>query len=110
MIRRGMPYGDPLPEGDLEDDGADRGLLFVCFVASLSRQFEAVQIQWLGDGNLFGLGGRPRLPARRRRAGEDDGPGRAAVLRRAGGPFVTTRGGEYLFAPGLRALAALAAG
>ena len=26
------------------------------FQASISRQFEAVQIQWLNDGNIFGLG------------------------------------------------------
>ena len=51
-----MPYGDPLPEARAEDDGADRGLVFVCFNASISRQFEGVQIQWLNDGNIFKLG------------------------------------------------------
>ena len=56
MIRRGMPYGDPLPEGVTEDDGAERGLVFVCFNASISRQFESVQVQWLNDGNIFKLG------------------------------------------------------
>jgi deferrochelatase/peroxidase EfeB len=28
MIRRGTSYGTPLPEGILEDDGVDRGLMF----------------------------------------------------------------------------------
>ena len=51
-----MPYGPPLPDGVLEDDGVDRGLIFVCFNASLSRQFESIQIQWLNDGNGFHLG------------------------------------------------------
>ena len=109
MIRRGMPYGDPPPEGALEDDGADRGLLFVCFVASLSRQFEAVQIQWLNDGNIFRLGhDRDFLLG-------GDAPGKMTVqgeppfFLAPARPFVCTRGGEYLFVPGLRALAALAA-
>ena len=56
MIRRGMPYGPPLPEGELEDDGTDRGLVFVSFQASIARQFEGVQGPWLKDGNIFGLG------------------------------------------------------
>ena len=29
MIRRGTSYGPILPEGVLEDDGADRGIIFV---------------------------------------------------------------------------------
>ena len=65
MIRRGMPYGPPLPRGRDEDDGTDRGLVFVCFKASISRQFESVQAQWLNDGNIFDLGARHGLPARR---------------------------------------------
>ena len=56
VIRRGMPYGPPLPADVLEDDGIDRGLVFVCFNASISRQFESVQLQWLNDGNGFHLG------------------------------------------------------
>ena len=56
MIRRGMPYGPALPPDVTEDDGRERGLVFVCFQASISRQFEGVQVQWLNDGNLFGLG------------------------------------------------------
>ena len=56
MIRRGMPYGPPLPAEATEDDARDRGLVFVCFNASISRQFEGVQAQWLNDGNIFRLG------------------------------------------------------
>jgi len=29
MIQRGTNYGTPLPDGVLEDDGVDRGLMFV---------------------------------------------------------------------------------
>jgi deferrochelatase/peroxidase EfeB len=111
MIRRGMPYGPPLPDGATEDDGADRGLVFVCFQASISRQFEAVQMQWLADGNIFGLGHDSDFLL-----GRPSGTGKMTIQ---GDPpfflspqeeFVRTRGGEYLYVPGLRALAALSAG
>ena len=114
IIRRGMPYGEPLAEGVLEDDGADRGLVFVCFNASISRQFEGIQVQWLNDGNVFGLGhDRDWL------LGGDNGgsmvvPGKGAAdppfYLAPQGPFVTTRGGDYLFVPGLTALGAIADG
>ena len=45
MIRRGTSYGPPLPEGVLEDDGADRGIMFAFVGAHLARQFEFVQVQ-----------------------------------------------------------------
>jgi Dyp-type peroxidase family len=111
IIRRGMPYGPPLAEGVLEDDGEPRGLVFVCFNASLSRQFEAVQVQWLNDGNIFHLG-RDRDFI----MGDPSGGGKMTI---EGDPpfflspqqaFVITRGGEYLFVPGITALAAIADG
>ncbi len=104
MIRRGMPYGAPLGSGP-----GPRGLLFACFVASLERQFELVQREWLGDGDAFGLGDDADLllgPA------DPDGklvvPGDPPDVLAPNEPFVTLRGGEYLFVPGLRALRALA--
>jgi Dyp-type peroxidase family len=112
IIRRGMPYGDPLPDGVLEDDGNDRGLIFVCFNASISRQFQAIQAQWLNDGNALHLGHDSDFLL-----GHPLGTGKMTVQAPAPagpfllgpqGPFVTTRGGGYLFVPGLRALAALA--
>src|SRR5512147_120597 len=110
MIRRGTAYGRPLPEGVLEDDGVDRGLMFAFVGAHLGRQFEFVQSQWINDGVFFGAGEAkdpivgsngegasftiPRRPVRRRLQG----------LPR----FTVTRGGEYCFLPGLRALRWLA--
>ena len=85
LIRRGIPYGDPLPPG-ADDDGADRGVIFMCLQASIARQFEFVQSQWLNDGNAFAPRRRPGRPARRAgrdAAAEDDDPGRAAVPARA---------------------------
>ena len=108
MIRRGTAYGPPLPEGIVVDDGADRGLMFAFVGAHLGRQFEFVQSQWINDGVFFGAGADrdpivgshevsftlPRKPVRKRLQGIPK--------------FVVTRGGEYCFMPGLRALRWLA--
>jgi Dyp-type peroxidase family len=110
MIRRGTAYGPLLPEGVLEDDGADRGLMFAFVGANIGRQFEFVQSEWINDGVFFGAGTDkdpivganstpinftvPRKPIRRRCVGIPQ--------------FVVTRGGEYCFMPGLRALRWLA--
>jgi len=56
MIRRGTAYGPLLPEGVLEDDGVDRGLVFAFVGANLGRQFEFVQSEWINDGVFFGAG------------------------------------------------------
>src|SRR5919112_3754469 len=110
MIRRGTSYGPMLPEGVLEDDGAERGIMFVFAGAHLRRQFEFVKTQWLNDGIFIGapLEKDPLV-------GPNDGSGsftipRRPIRRRLGDvpPFVVTRGGEYCFAPGLRALRWLA--
>ena len=110
MIRRGTSYGPMLPEGVLEDDGEDRGIIFVFAGAHLKRQFEFVKTQWLNDGIFIGA------PAEKDPlVGATDGSGAFTIpqhpIRRRlpdVPPFVVTRGGEYCFAPGLRALRWLA--
>ena len=54
IMRRGITYGEPLPEG-AEDDGAERGVIFMCLQASIARGFEFVQSQWANGGNAFRL-------------------------------------------------------
>jgi Dyp-type peroxidase family len=110
MIRRGTAYGPPLPEGVLEDDGADRGLMFAFVGAHLGRQFEFVQSEWVNSGTFIGAGD-VKDPI----VGSNDGassftiPRRPVRRRLQGLPrFVVTRGGEYGFMPGLRALRWLA--
>jgi len=110
MIRRGTSYGPMLPEGVLEDDGVDRGIVFVFVGAHLKRQFEFVKTQWINDGIFIGA------PAEKDPlAGPNDGSGtftipQQPIRRRLQGlpPFVVTRGGEYCYVPGLRALRWLA--
>ncbi len=106
MIRRGTAYGPPLPEGVLEDDGVDRGLMFAFVGANLGRQFEFVQSEWMNDSAFFG-GASERDPI----AGSADDRGIFPIPRRpirkvlgALPRFVVTRGGEYCFLPSLSAL------
>lgn len=110
MLRRGMAYGPMLPEGVLEDDGVDRGIVFVFVGADLEQQFEFVKREWVSDGAFFGSKGEkdPMI-------GQNNGTGQFTIpqepirQRLKGLPaFVTNRGGEYFFAPGLRALRWLA--
>jgi len=110
FLRRGTNYGPPLPEGALEDDGAERGGVFLLIGAHLQRQFEFVQSQWVTDGNFISHGTEqdPLI-------GNNEGDGvftipKRPVRRRLQGlpRFVTVRGGEYCFMPGLRALQWLA--
>jgi Dyp-type peroxidase family len=106
IIRRSSSYGPMLPEGVLEDDGADRGILFFCLQANLGRGFEFVKTQWIDEGTFFGTPDEmdPLV-------GPHDGRGRFTVpqqpIRRRLPElprFVVNRGGEYCFMPGLRAL------
>ena len=110
MIRRGTSYGPMLPEGVLEDDGIDRGIIFVFAGAHPRRQFEFVKTQWLNDGIFIGApresdplvgphgdSGTFTIPQRPIRRRLQDLP-----------PFVVTRGGEYCFAPSISALRWLA--
>lgn len=110
MIRRGTSYGPVLPPDVLVDDGADRGLAFIFVGARLDRQFEFVQTEWVKDSRFFGPGGEVDPIV-----GPNDGTGsftipKQPIRRRLQGlpRFVVTRGGEYFFAPGLRALRWLA--
>jgi Dyp-type peroxidase family len=110
IIRRGMPYGPRAKEPSVEDH-KDRGLMFVCFQASIERQYEVIQRNWLNDGDAFGLGtdkdflvaneSSPMLIPRR---------GAAPMVLLPQPSFVTTRGGDYYIAPGLGAIGRIADG
>ena len=111
IIRRGRSYGPPLPAGVTDDDGVDRGLVFVCFNASIWRQFETVQALWIDDGDPFGLG-----PDKDFLVGEPHGTegkmtiqGHPPFFIKPQPRFVTMRGGEYLYRPSMTGLRRLAA-
>lgn len=112
MIRRGTVYGPELPEGALDDDGVDRGLIFAFIGTHLDRQFEFVQSEWLNGGEFLGLSDEMKDPI----AGDNHGAGAHSIPTKPiarplkGIPqFVVTRGGEYAFMPSLSALRWIAA-
>jgi Dyp-type peroxidase family len=111
MLRRATSYGPMLPQGVLEDDGADRGIMFAFIGAFLDRQFEFVKTQWINDGTFFGgaPGEADPLVGPRNGTGDFTIPQQPIRRRLTDLPrFVTVRGGEYYFMPGLRALRWLA--
>jgi Dyp-type peroxidase family len=112
IMRRGLPYGDP----SVADDAGEHGVIFIAICASLFRQFEFIQQQWVQYGASFNVGNDtdPLVGMRR--------PGAKFVI--PGDPlknqqpficanlpnFVETRGGEYFFVPSLTALRQIAQG
>ena len=113
VIRRGLPYGCWLPEG-APDDGQERGIAFVAINASLARQFEFVQGQWVNKGNFTT---RLDVAERDPMISSTDSPSNFRVPV-TGAPsvrlfnlpdFVTVRGGEYFFIPSITAIRYLAA-
>jgi Dyp-type peroxidase family len=112
LIRRGIPYGEPLPAG-FEDDGRDRGVIFMCLQASIARQFEFVQSEWLNRGNVFGLGEDQDVllgPQDCRGTAKMTVPGDTPHLLGPLPRLVTVKGGEYFFVPGTNGLQFIAAG
>jgi Dyp-type peroxidase family len=111
MVRRGIPYGEPLAPG-ADDDGRDRGVIFMCLQASIARQFEFVQSQWLNSGNTFALGQDQDVML-----GPQDAAPPAKMTVPGSPPFflgplsrvVRVKGGEYFFVPGINGLQFLAA-
>jgi Dyp-type peroxidase family len=116
IMRRGLPYGEYVPEGQPARDEDDRGIIFMALNASIFRQFEFVQQQWMEYGNDSHLGNDKDLLT-----ANHDGTGKFMVqgtidaknppfLCAALPAFVELRGGDYFFIPSLTALAMIAAG
>jgi Dyp-type peroxidase family len=107
MLRRGIPYGPFVPAGSEPDSSVERGLLFLAVVGDLGRQFEFVQVEWLTDGDVFGLGRDADVLAgggpEARVVIQGNQPTFVPVPR----PVVSCRGGDYFLLPGLRALRSL---
>ena len=106
LIRRGVEYGPHLADGALEDDGVDRGLVNLFIQADVERQFEFVQKEWMKGGEFIGLDPQEQDPIN-----GVGGEGTQMLVPGAKRPFlfdlptfVTVKGGEYLFVPGLNAL------
>jgi len=84
--------------------------MFAFVGANPGRQFEFVQSQWINDGVFFGANGDKDPIVGAFQTGDGFTIPRRPVRKRLQGlpRFVVTRGGEYCFMPGLRALRWLA--
>jgi Dyp-type peroxidase family len=127
LLRRGRTYGAPLDQSMQPaeflakgDDGAERGLHFICLAANIARQFEFIQASWANNPQferlvddvdpLIGRRGRFTHPDPNGATASFTIPGKPARQRLHNLPdFVTVRGGAYFFMPGIRALKFLAA-
>ena len=116
ITRRGLPYGRPVPEGEPASDAEDRGIVFMALNASLSRQFEFVQQQWIEYGNDAHQGNDKDILT-----GNHGGRGKFVVQGDASAAnppficsklpnFVELRGGDYFFLPSITALGMIAMG
>lgn len=111
IIRRGLPYGNEYR--GRRGDGGNRGVIFMAFNSSIGRQFEFLQRQWINNGEFLGLDKTDRDPI----MGMRDGKNAKFTVPGAENPFahdlqrfVTERGGEYFFYPGLTALRKISEG
>jgi deferrochelatase/peroxidase EfeB len=128
LIRRGIPYGKYLRHSDdyrplggqpephapapaAEEAAERRGIMFLAFNSGLD-QFEFVQQVWMSYGDDFQQGNDmdPIAGSRGRRMmiPGDERTGRRPFLCWDIPCFVTTRGGDYFFVPGLTGLRLLA--
>jgi deferrochelatase/peroxidase EfeB len=113
ILRRGLPYGDSSAG---VSDSSEHGVIMLVVCASLFRQFEFVQQQWINYG-LDARSGNDTCPlVGNHSQGGADGPkakyvipsdpqsGRPPYIAEGIPQFVETRGGEYFFIPSMTAL------
>lgn len=115
LLRRGLPYGG---EDETPADDTEQGIIFMCIGASLERQFEFVQQQWINYSNDFHLGNDRDVLIGANNGQLTDKHIIQVNPKQGKAPFfcthlprmVETRGGDYFFLPGITALRMIAQG
>ncbi|MEO0975324.1 MAG: peroxidase, partial [Pseudomonadota bacterium] len=108
ILRRGLPYGPP--NLDHRTDDTEQGVAMMVIGASIFRQFEFVQQQWIQYGLDFNQGNNtcPMLGNHdvhtRHTIPSDPKSGKPPYFMSKLKTFVETRGGEYFFLPSMTAL------
>jgi Dyp-type peroxidase family len=114
VTRRGVPYGPYTPEDQPVSDAGEHGVIFMVMNASIFRQFEFVQQQWIEYGNDARQGNDKDMLM-----GNHGGVGKF-VIQGSSDPanppficaglqnFVELRGGDYFWVPSITALRMIA--
>lgn len=114
ILRRGLPYGPP--NFDSTSDDTEQGVAMMLMGASLFRQFEFVQQQWIQYGLDFHEGNNtcPMLGNhehhKRHTIASDPATGKPPYVMSKLKTFVECRGGDYFFIPSMTALRMIAMG
>jgi deferrochelatase/peroxidase EfeB len=116
ILRRGLPYGGSYPAAP--SDSGEQGIIFLAVCASLFRQFEFVQQQWMQYGLDFNAGS-DTCPVIGNHDEDHDGKlviatdpasGRQPFVCDSIPQLVEPRGGDYFFVPSMTALRMIAMG
>ena len=106
ILRRGLPYGACDPAAP--DNEGEHGILFMAVCASLFRQFEFLQQQWIHYGLDFNAGndtcpmiGNHNVPGV---TAKFVVPGEKPFISAPLPQFVEFRGGDYFFVPSMTSL------
>lgn len=116
ITRRGLTYGPYAPENQPVRDDEERGVAFMVLNASLARQFEFVQQQWIEYGNDSHLGNeKDPLLGNRKDGGRfmvqgTEDPNNPPFMCGGLPNFVELRGGDYFFIPSMTALKMMSTG
>ena len=114
ILRRGLPYGPAY--ADRQDDETEQGVAMMVIGASIFRQFEFIQQQWIQYGLDFNEGNNtcPLLgnhdTHKRHTIASDPESGKPPFIMSRLKTFVEARGGDYFFLPSLTGLHMIALG
>lgn len=114
ILRRGIPFGKPLPDPPPPDDRGNRGLHFLCYQASISLQFESLTHDWAnqvsapegrpaGHDPIIGQKG-PGVPEREFDLTPIHPTSEEPKAIRLAREWVISTGGGYFFSPSICAI------